>query len=206
MWQNDKKYVKAIEVLLEDEAGFANYSKDRGGLTYAGVSERYFPKWDGWKLIYEHLIRFPELRESYEKVPDAVAEINWLLDKDSKLQDELREFYYEFFWLPLKLDQVDNYEKAVLIFTTGVLSGKNTAIKYQQICANVVVDKVTGPKTISGTNNTPNKQFCFQYLLEMQEYFTFITNENHNNRKFFLGWSNRNMRLYKRILKSFKEG
>lgn len=204
-WEKDPKYVKAIEVLLEDEAGFANYRADKGGMTYAGIAERYFPKWDGWVKIYKHLEKYPELREPYDGAPDSVDDLNGILDNDSDLQDSIKEFYYTFFWLPLKLNKIDNYEKSLLIFTTGVLSGKNTAIKYQQICAGTVVDKITGPNTIRCTNKTPDKQFCFQYLLEMQEYFNYITNTNPVNRKFFLGWSNRNIKLYKRLIKSFSE-
>jgi len=204
MWNRDYNYCKAIEVLLGDEAGFANYKADRGGMTYAGVSERYFPKWEGWNIIYNHLENFPELRVPYEREPDRVRDLNEVLSKDSKLQDSLRDFYYTFFWMSMQLDKITSYEKCLLIFTTGVMSGKNTAAKYQQICAEVTVDKVVGPVTILATNDTPDKQFCFQFLLEVQEYLTYITYNNSDNRKFFLGWSGRNMKQYKRILESFK--
>jgi lysozyme family protein len=204
MWNKDVNYSKAIEVLLGDEAGFANYKADRGGMTYAGVSERYFPKWEGWNLIYKHLEKFTELRIPYIDAPDEVIEFDEILSKDSELQESLRDFYFTFFWMPMHLDKIVSYEKCLLIFTTGVMSGKNTAAKYQQICADVKVDKIIGPISIRETNNIPDKQFCFQFLLEVQEYLTYITYNNSENRKFFLGWSGRNMKQYKRILESFK--
>jgi len=204
MWEKDINYCMAIEVLLSDEAGFANYKADRGGMTYAGVAERYFPKWEGWNIVYKHLENFEELRLPYEIAPASVEELDKVLNGDLELQHALRDFYYTFFWMPMHLDKINSYEKCLLIFTTGVMSGKNTSAKYQQICADTKVDKIIGPMTIAATNNTPDKQFCFQFLLEVQEYLTYITYQNADNRKFFLGWSGRNMKQYKRILESFK--
>lgn len=204
MWKEDVNFRKVIEFILHDEGGFANRKADKGRLTFMGVTERFFPKWEGWKIIYKYLEYFPELTTSYVRPPNTIKELNRMLYENTDLQALVREFYYDFFWMSLKLDKVESFAKQLLIMSTAVISGKPNAVKIMQICSGSVVDKIVGPNTIKATNNTSDKQFCYQYLFELHEFFTYLANSDSDYRASFLGWSNRDVALYKRVQQSFK--
>ena len=42
-----------IDEVIETEGGLKliNVKNDRGKQTYAGISRRFWPNWDGWKLV-----------------------------------------------------------------------------------------------------------------------------------------------------------
>ena len=37
-----------------NEGGFVDDPSDSGGMTYAGVSRKWFPNWEGWKIVDAH--------------------------------------------------------------------------------------------------------------------------------------------------------
>lgn len=44
-------FPEAIRRLLAAEGGYSNQAADRGGETFLGISRRYFPDWEGWRVI-----------------------------------------------------------------------------------------------------------------------------------------------------------
>ena len=40
-----------LNLIYKSEGGYANMEGDSGGETYKGISRKWFPKWEGLKII-----------------------------------------------------------------------------------------------------------------------------------------------------------
>ncbi|MBX2906151.1 MAG: hypothetical protein KF744_08945 [Taibaiella sp.] len=96
----------------KNEAGYANVAGDRGGVTYAGITYKNYPDWEGWPVV------FSKERKHNEKIP----ELNTLVD----------EFYVREFWNKLQLDKAASQELAEQIADAAVMSSHKAAIKFAQ--------------------------------------------------------------------------
>lgn len=130
-------------ITMKIEGGYSNLSTDRGGETYKGISRKYHPTWEGWKIL------------------DSVKIKNDLeLSKNVVLQDRVKSFYKTEFWDKLKGDLIKSQLLAEELFDTGVNLGTAPAVKFLQEALNVLnrnktlypdtnVDGVMGATTLS---------------------------------------------------------
>jgi lysozyme family protein len=127
---------------MKIEGGYSNVGTDRGGETYKGISRKYFPNWEGWKILDQY------------KVKNDLE-----LGKNTILQSYVKNFYKAEFWDKLKGDQNPSQVIAEELFDTGVNQGVGTAVKFLQEALNVlnrnnslypdmVVDGVIGNTTL----------------------------------------------------------
>ena len=77
-------------------------------ICYEGISRKFFPKWVGWKFIDDGFTDY---------------------DKLDKMVDD---FYYTYFWIKLKLDDVQDQNLANLILYFAVQNGKKKAVQKVQ--------------------------------------------------------------------------
>lgn len=198
----NEKFTTALNETLSHEGGYSNHPADRGGETYKGISRENYPNWAGWDIVHFHL-----LRNGRETLTQA-------LETDSELQFYVAEFYYDYFWRPLKLDRFDQLV-ANELFDTAVNQGKFSAAKYLQTAlnllnnngrhyANIKADGIIGPVTIQaylefmGTATKPGRSvvrnihtLC-KVLNGLQfEQYKKIAERSPNQEVFFYGWINR---------------
>lgn len=106
-----------------------NYSKDpndAGGETYKGISRVFWPKWVGWQVIDSLKLKpgFPQNLEI--KTPVSV------IPQSANLQQMVKDFYYENFWMNIGGERIINDKVAGQIYDTAVNMGIKTAIKLVQ--------------------------------------------------------------------------
>lgn len=93
-----------ISRTIQLEGGFQNINVqgDRGKQTYAGISRRWWPKWEGWELIDQG------------RTPG---------------QDSVQDFYHGAFWIPCGLGPVHAHFPALaaVVFDFAVIAGLGDA-------------------------------------------------------------------------------
>jgi len=187
---NDIKYNKIFEKvfnkLIALEGGYNFYKEDKGGETYKGIAKNFYPEWKGWEIIdkYKNEINFNTRYhqiysefEAGEKNKNALRklfkELDKLLFRDEQLNNLVKQFYYDKYWAPAKLDQIAEVypELAEKLFTLSVNTGTyKTGIKFLQKAMNylnrngkefpnLTEDGIIGPKTLNAFNHLINTGF-----------------------------------------------
>jgi len=132
-------YEVAIEMILQNEGGYANSSKDIGGETYRGISRRYHPDWEGWIVIDK------------EK---GKADFPGVLYTNGILKKMVRNFYIRYLTKP-NIELIPERELRFFLYDMYVLMGKVAVKLFQEslnvsACATIVeVDGVIGNETVT---------------------------------------------------------
>ena len=165
-------FKKHIEPLITKEGGYKliNVKGDRGGRTYAGVSERANPKWEGWKIIEEEGLESPRLRYA------------------------VHALYRKNYWTPIMGDSISSSAVAEILFSSSVLSGTRTAVRLAQKACGAFADGVMGKSSISILNRVPEKEFLASFGLVRIARFSSIVAKDRSQAKFLRGWINRVLR------------
>lgn len=94
------------------EGGYSDVSGDNGGITYAGITKKNYPKWIGWNIVLS------KSRSHNEHIQE--------------LDEVVKSFYKTYFWDEIKGDTIVNQELANDIFDMAVNSGIKASIKIAQ--------------------------------------------------------------------------
>jgi len=179
----------ALKRVLKYEGGFVNDPDDAGGKTYKGISSKFHPDWEGWKIIDKLSVV-----DGYEK-----------LNENEKLNELVEKFYFSL-WKACGAELIDAIypELAVEYFDTAVNMGKKRAVRVLQKSINRVLQKglikedgILGPITLQavGVASGINREINFIYKhLRAKEYVE-IVQKNPKNLKFLGGWINRALDL-----------
>ncbi|MCO7226197.1 glycoside hydrolase family 108 protein [Pleionea sp. CnH1-48] len=164
------EFQACYEKTLLNEGGYQlhHVAHDKGGLTYAGISQRYHPSWEGWKLIGSK----------------ANAE---------QLTPLVKQFYRDNFWQSIKGDDIHSQKVAETLYDFAVNAGVRTAIKLMQIVVGATPDGIVGPKTIAAINHIEPDMFLSNYALAKVHRYVEICNRDKTQSKFLLGWLNRTL-------------
>lgn len=156
----------AFERMIVNEGGYklTVVEGDRGGMTFAGISRRANPRWEGWLDI------------DAGGRPDAQA---------------VRHFYFANYWTPLSLSDVQVPQVATTIFDFAVNAGVGTAAKLAQIVVGATPDGAIGPKTVAALNAFDPKLFSPVFSLAKLARYRDIVTKDRTQLKFLLGWINR---------------
>ena len=163
-------FLKAMDILIQNEGLYSNDPDDNGGETFVGISKKFFPNWKGWKRNID------------------LSKITRENLKDTEIYKDILDFYYKNFWEPLKLNSLPK-EIRIYLFDMAVNMGLKTAIKILQRTIGTKPDGIIGPVTISVANNFD----CLFPNLKLNriKYYVDLTNKNKKYKKFLLGWINR---------------
>ena len=112
------EFHQAFDNTMEIEGGYSDKSTDRGGVTYRGITKRFFPDWPGWSTV------------------DAAKDKS-TLDEMPNLQKQVEELYRVEFWDKVRGNDLLDQDIADLMFDTAVLTGVPDAIKYLQRSINL---------------------------------------------------------------------
>jgi len=162
----------AFNRTMKSEGGYVLHTVpgDRGGMTYAGISRKYNPDWDGWACIDSGEYESPEL------------------------MDSVRSFYYDWYWRRIGGSDIDSQPIANVLFDFSVNSGVRTAVRLAQQVLGVPADGVIGSQTIGAINSVDSDGFVSHYALAKVARYAAIVNRDRSQNKFLLGWVNRTLR------------
>lgn len=164
---------KIIGHTLLNEGGYVNHKDDRGGPTNYGITEK-------------------TLRKAIKKgiVPRGTTVKN--LSKEQAIC-----IYKEFYWTPLKIEDIRTLSIVRKVFDTSVNVGLRWGIKILQRAVRsaagdkLVIDGISGPKTISAVNASPKASLLAAYRSEQAGYYRSIVTKIPKQRSFLNGWLKR---------------
>ena len=170
-------YEKAFARLMEEEGiNLSNRKADRGGLTFAGISRKYHPKWTGWSYI--DVGATPPL-------------------------DLVRAFYREVYWTMIRGEQINSQRVAEVLFSQCV-NNEDAGIKIMQHIVGVIADGKVGQKTVAAINRatelasaTPEEVVLMRYSLAHSARYHAIGMNDKTQRANWPGWWARAMRIVK---------
>ena len=165
-----------IEPLVRKEGGYklTDIAGDRGGKTYAGISHRSHPGWEGWKLL--------------ERGAEPTV-----------LHASVHKLYETDYWAPIKGDLLEDDGKAEIMFSCAVLSGPARAVRLAQQVCEVDVDGRMGPRTLEADERlSTNDLFEARFALTRLHRFWEICERKPSHRKFDHGC---NRRVFEELLK-----
>ena len=178
-------FQEAYLEVMQSEGGYVNDPTDRGGETYCGITKKWFPRWEGWKLIAE--------LKTNKNFPAN-------LKASKPLSRMVRNFYEEEFFKDIRLDEIHSQKIATEVFDTAVNMSKRSAVFDLQRAVNllnnngrygadITVDGVIGAKTLQAVNNFPYPSAIADTIngLQFSRYVTICEND-HTQEKFFRGW------------------
>ena len=161
-------FLRHIEPLIRKEGGYklSQHPDDRGGRTYAGISQRSNPNWRGWELL--------EKGAPFEEIHDATHEL-----------------YREDYWDPISGDDLLKDDTAEIMFSCAVLSGPRRSVILAQQAVSVRRDGVMGPVTLKAVNEMSVELFECRFALARINRFREICNRDPSQDAFLRGWLNR---------------
>lgn len=151
------------------EGGFvlSNDATDPGGMTFAGISRRYHPRWLGWPLI------------------DAGVPAT-----DAALRGLVKQFYLVEFWQRINGENLPA-RIAMQVFDMAVNSDPADAARaLQTAIGTVAVDGVIGPKTCAAAQVQDTARLLLRFFAQRLYHYTTKPSRQawlDNGR----GWTNR---------------
>ncbi len=188
----------AYAPLKDFEGGSDTDPDDRGGETYAGIARKFFPSWQGWKII-----------DKIKRSNQSKAAINQAAKADHLLRDYVRAWYKTTWFDALGLGELPQplaneiFEQSVNLGKSG--SGKKVQIicnayNYQpgakKLFADLKVDGAIGPKTLAALKiilaNKANAESLVHALNCMQgAHYLELAAKKFTQRKYTVGWMKR---------------
>ncbi len=166
-------------IVLEGGYKLHDIPGDRGGKTYAGISENNWPRWEGWGKI-----RADEF--------------------DSELTGMVRSFYKTHFWDKIQGDGINAQDVAYHMFDFAVNAGLKTAVRMVQRIVGATPDGIFGNQTFTRINEMvadekDERIFVVTFsLFKVFRYKDICMNDKRrkedkivSNQKFLCGWINR---------------
>lgn len=169
------KFADHIEALIEREGGYrlTEHPNDRGGRTYAGVSERSNPTWSGWAVL--------------DKSPQA---------SPAEMRPHVHGLYKPEYWDRVGGDHIREDRAAEILFSSAVLSGPRTAVRLAQTVCNaglahpsLETDGFIGPRTIEAINREPLLIFELRFTLARIARYCAIVGRSPDQITFLRGWT-----------------
>ena len=159
-------FLPAYEKMIVAEGGYrlTDIPGDRGQQTYAGISRKHHPGWQGWKAV------------DIGQIPAS---------------DLVRGFYRQNFWEAVRGDSIMRQDIAESLFSFAVNAGQGTAIKLAQIVVGVTPDGAIGPKTLMAINGIDTDYFRAAFALAKITRYRDIVQRDRTQGKFLLGLINR---------------
>ncbi len=174
------------KTVLGHEGAYSNHPTDRGGETFYGISRKYHPGWPGWPVL-----------DSYSQDDKQ----NLRLSHSLELADLVTDFYFNTFWQPLGLSDINSAKLTGEVFDSAVNMGTSRAAKWLQLACNYMSDnKLTldgniGPKTVAAVNHCMTKYGDDELLkilngLQLIHYLDLV-DRDPSQKVFLRGWLKR---------------
>lgn len=169
------EFIKAYQVVLQNEGVYSNDPLDSGKRTVLGISEANWPLWAGWKII-DRLSTPKEMATTPE------------------LQSLVQQFYLNNFWEPIKGDEISSQFIASSIFDASVNMGIKPVVKLVQSVLGITTDGIIGNNTIKAINASEDRLFIAEFKLAKISRYCDIIDAKPNQIKYLKGWCRRALR------------
>ena len=156
---------KCINVILINEGGYSNHPSDPGGATNMGVTQNVYNNYR-------------------TKSGLGIQSVKLISD------DEVYEIYFSLYWIPMKLEQINNKDLVLQVFDMGVNSGIRTSIKILQRLIKVSDDGYIGPATVMAIEKY-NGNIVEDFTQRRKKFYNALTNAKPELKVFLKGWINR---------------
>lgn len=170
------EFIIAYSNTAKWEGGYVNDPDDKGGETYAGISRKNWPNWEGWKIIDRY-------KEKASIPKGHVFDTQFIYV-------EVQEFYRTNFWGKIKGDQINNQAIANILYDQFVNSGYR-AVEAMQKVVGVKADGLIGPATLSAINGGCQENIFNKFKALREKFYRDIVARNPSQSKFLNGWLNR---------------
>ena len=105
-------------------------------------------------------------------------------------KERAAELFHRDYWIPMKLEGINNNELVLQVFDVGVNSGPKTGVKLLQRLVGTDPDGVIGPKTLQATNNYPGN-IVDEFKQKRRLFYAAIVTKDPSQKVFLKGWLNR---------------
>ncbi len=166
----DAKFDQCLAVVLENEGGFSDHPRDRGGATNLGITLRTLAEWQG--LAYDDL--------------DPGGKEKLLAELKTLTRREAAEIYRANYWLPMRCGDLPNGVD-LMVFDFGVNAGPRRSVKLLQRVTGVIDDGSVGPKTLAAVCAANPLDLIGELADERLAYYRSLDNFD----AFGNGWTNR---------------
>jgi len=163
----------AYAVVKVNEGGYANIPGDRGLETYAGISRRYYPEWEGWPIIDAKKYRYAG---NIIPINTKFSDLNFLVER-----------FYKNMWDAGRFGEVNNQQLANLMFDYRVHSG-NLAVKAVQNILRLPADGVLGPVTLAAINKANAAQLHDSLKAQRIAFLNSLADRDPTQEQFRAGW------------------
>jgi len=177
------QFKEALQITLKYEGGHSKDPADPGGETYRGISRVHFQEWAGWKLLDSTTATGQELNAAVE------------------------QFYRDWFWKRLFLDDVKDQRVANVMFDCAVNCGQRVATALMQRTLNalnsrglrwadIAEDGVMGPRTVGVLNLAAQArltELMAIYTAERIHRYVELCEKNESLERFISGWVRRSI-------------
>lgn len=171
----------SLQYLLDEwEKGYANNPADTGGQTYAGISQKNWPQWQGWAIVNALVKQYPNLND-----------LNQALTSSQVLAGQVADFYHVNFW---KYDAIKSQIVADRLMSLDVVTNQIAKISQQSLLelgVNVVVDGRWGPSTQNAINAQKETDILHMLRAFASLRFAEIVISNNGQHAFLKGWLKR---------------
>lgn len=180
----DKSFGELMKLEFNSPENFLHKNTGENDYTVAGIYKSAHPKWIGWHAVDIELMN----------ANGDILEASKRLFKSYTFMRMVKDFYYEYFWLAMKLDKVLSQEVVDELFVFGVNSGKKNAIRKAQKLLGFEprwIDGFIGFMTIAALNAYDPHEFDMKFdEIELQFYYDIIARKP-SFAVFKNGWRNR---------------
>ena len=97
VFEDSMKLLLDLEFSSENDA--LEWNKTEDGYTFMGIYEIANPDWKGWSKV----------REVIEQCDGRMKEASRLLYNDQELVEAVYDYYYDVYWKPYKLNQLNSH-------------------------------------------------------------------------------------------------
>lgn len=129
-------FLLAYKDTAANEGGYVNDPNDSGGITYCGITKKWFPHWAGWAKLNTYM----PLKKGQ-------------IIKDAEIENLVVQFYKENFWDKIKGDHINNQDSAANIYDFAVNAGVKRAVILAQNALEIEETGVMDDVTLHAINN-----------------------------------------------------
>lgn len=158
-------FERAFALTNGEEGGYSNNPKDRGGITYKGVTQRTFSAW---------------LSANNQEDRDVIT----------MTDAEHRSLAYVLFWKRCSCDDLPE-RSGCMHYDTATNSGPANAVRMLQQALGVVVDGVYGPITRNAVLAANDLDLLAAYFAVRKAFYERIVESTPSQAVFLNGWMNR---------------
>lgn len=166
---------KAFNIIKKFEGYYADLPHDPGKETYVGITRRYNPKWDGWKVIDKHKLDSGFIKHN-QRIYNA---------------DPYVEKYYKNVWDKENYNEIFDQDKANYLFdfrNSGQISILITKSLLNDFGHNLPINSDITTEYIEAINNSPKVLFIEKLKERRIWYYCNVVKKYPKQQKYLNVW------------------